>query len=176
MTLGTLGMRLLPKLRIQIAACSIALLTACTPFVPQKQPPGNVQSWSGRLSISIDSEPSQHTSASFSLQGGPSAGQLNLFSPLGSKVAQVDWQTLPISSAIVVTNRGQVRYLNLSAALEQLTGSSIPTEALFGWLNGEHQNTSGGWQADFSRYATGRISATRLEPLPKMTLRIVLEN
>jgi outer membrane lipoprotein LolB len=155
-------------------------LTACSSPALRTEPgqsqTNESQSWAGRLSIQIETDPVQQTSVGFEIRGNPSAGQLELTTPLGTKAAQVNWQTEPVSFASVQSQRGRDLYPSLAVALEELTGAAIPIDALFGWLRGESQSPATvGWTIDLSRYPQGRILAMREQPLPRLRLRIALE-
>jgi outer membrane lipoprotein LolB len=154
------------------------LLAACA--APPKLPPSEQPQWSGRLSIKIDADPSrqkpeQQTSAGFTLVGNAAAGQLDLFTPLGGKAAQVVWT--PQSATISNGNVGR-NFPDLATALREVTGADIPTSSLFDWLQGKQDKALGasmGWEADLTRLSEGRIVAIRPQPLPRIELRIVLE-
>jgi outer membrane lipoprotein LolB len=153
------------------------LLSACAAPPPKPLTASGEPSWSGRLSIKIESDPVQQTTAGFTLQGNPSAGQLDLFTPLGGKAAQVTWQSTPNSQAVLTTEQGQQTYPSLGIALARITGTHIPIEALFGWLNADMAyEAKDGWKADLSRHSEGRVIAIRAQPLPRIEIRVVLEN
>jgi outer membrane lipoprotein LolB len=160
-----------------LAASLVLLLAACAAPPPKPITPLGELSWSGRLSIKIESDPVQQTTAGFTLQGNPLAGQLELFTPLGGKAAQVVWQSSPTSQAVLITEQGRQTYPSLSIALARLTGTKIPIEALFGWLNADMAyETKDGWRADLSRHSEGKIIASRTEPLPRIEIRMVWGN
>lgn len=146
-----------------------ALLSACATPAPAPQD-GEVL-WSGRLSLQVDSTPPQSFSSAFDLRGAPSAGELQLTSPLGNTLATVVWtaQSAELRQGSRVTRRG-----SLDELTTELSGTAVPVTALFGWLRGE-QGDAPGWQADLSRQAEGRITARRAAPLPAAELRIVFQ-
>ncbi|MDI9335323.1 MAG: lipoprotein insertase outer membrane protein LolB [Cytophagales bacterium] len=134
--------------------------------------------WSGRLSIKIDATDTaaaQQNTAGFTLSGNPQAGQLDLLTPLGSKAAQVLWDT---GFATLTDGKVGRRFLDLADALESVTGAKIPVSNLFGWLQGKQDKAleaSMGWEVDLTRLAEGRIIAIRVAPQPRIELRVVLE-
>lgn len=131
----------------------------------------NAGPWSGRLALSVEGENPSSFSSAFDLSGGPDAGVLLLLTPLGSAAARVLWQ--PDQARI--EQGSQVRsYASLDQLLQSLTGASLPSAALFAWLQGQGANIEG-WSADLSGWAMGRISALRLQPPPAARLRIILE-
>lgn len=153
-------------------ALTIYLVAACaTPQRASSLKSIENNSYSGRISLTVQSEPVQTFAGGFDLQGTLVAGELSLFTPLGSTVAVLRWSP----SVAELQNGGQTQqYPSVQAMLERTTGAGIPLEALFAWLRGEAA-TAPGWLADLSRHAEGRISAQRNDPAPPAQLRIVLE-
>jgi outer membrane lipoprotein LolB len=153
-------------------ALTIFLVAACA--TPQRASGLNSiqnDSYSGRISLTVQSEPVQSFAGGFELQGTVAAGELSLFTPLGSTAAVLRWSP----GVAELQSSGQTqRYPSVQAMLERTTGAAIPLEALFAWLRGEAIAVPG-WQADVSRHAEGRITAQRNDPAPPAQLRIVLE-
>lgn len=155
----------------------VALMTGCAsppkPISTVEKP-----AWAGRLSIKIDAtsaSPAQQTSAAFTLAGNPQAGQLDLFTPLGGKAAEITWGA---GFAIISDGKMGRRFPDLATALEQVTGADIPIVNLFNWLQGKQDKAleaSLGWEVDLTRLAEGRVIAIRVQPLPRTELRLVLE-
>ncbi|MDP3251067.1 MAG: lipoprotein insertase outer membrane protein LolB [Hydrogenophaga sp.] len=160
---GGHGWRLLGALALA------AVLGGCATALKPVQP-GEL-AWSGRLALSVDSQPPQSFSAGFDLRGSPLAGELQLISPLGNTLALVVWDRAgaELRQGGQVTRRG-----SLDELTTELSGTAVPVAALFGWLNGQPGNVPG-WQADLTRQPEGRISARRTEPLPTAELRVVLQ-
>ena len=150
------------------AVCGLVLVGCATP-------PGTSdiaqQSWSGRLAVQVQSAPPQSLSAGFELNGSPEAGELRLHSPLGTTLAIIRWRP-----GMAQLQRGGewTEAHSLSALSEQLLGTDVPVAALFDWLAGRDIEVPG-WQADVSRLADGRLSASRQLPLPAADLRLVLD-
>ncbi|MCL1961949.1 MAG: outer membrane lipoprotein LolB [Desulfovibrionaceae bacterium] len=148
------------------------LMAGCvTPPKPERafEPPSG--HWSGRFALTVDSQPPQSYSASFTLAGGPQAGELTLTSPLGSTLAVMQWQP-----GLALLRQGEQTYS--FASLDELTaaaaGADLPVRALFGWLGGSAQTVEG-WSADLSRLPEHRLTARRLTPPPAAELRLVLD-
>lgn len=96
---------------------------------------------------------------------------------MGGKAAQVTWRHTPTRQAVLTTDQGQQSYPSLDIALASITGAHIPIETLFGWLNADvAYESKDGWKADLSRRSEGRIIASRAQPLPRIEIRVVLEN
>lgn len=147
---------------------SMLLLTACAQ--PSRHTVTQEHSWSGRIALQVEDPSSPSFSALFELRGTAESGGLVLLSPLGSRLAQLDWENghAQLRSANETRNSD-----SLEGLLQEVTGTRIPVEALFSWLEGT-QATTPGWQADLSGIADGRLIARRDDPAPKATLRIAL--
>ncbi len=130
-----------------------------------------IEQWSGRLGLTVDSEPPQSYSAGFTLLGNPQAGELSLTSPLGSTLAVMQWQR---GEALLRQGEQTHSFASLDDLAATVTGTPLPVRALFGWLNGTPQSVEG-WDADLSRLPDGRMTARRLMPLPTAELRVVLD-
>lgn len=155
--------------RLLVLLTTAVVLGACaTP--PKPVQPGE-SAWSGRLALSVDSEPPQSFSAGFELRGSPLAGELQLVSPLGNTLALVVWDRTgaELRQGGQTTRRG-----SLDELTAELSGTAVPVAALFGWLNGQSAEVPG-WQADLSRQSEGRVNARRSTPLPTAELRVVFQ-
>ena len=128
--------------------------------------------WTGRISLNVKSEPEQSFSAGFELKGRPERGELTLISPLGNVLGVLRWS--PGEAELDSGNRNIQRFDSVDALMAQATGAAVPLGALFAWLQGENA-TASGWSADLSRQAEGRILATRMQPMPRADLRVVLD-
>ena len=127
--------------------------------------------WTGRLALQVEDQPSQSFSALFELQGSAQSGGLVLTSPLGNRLAQLDWKD---GHAQLITGAQETRASDsLDNLLREATGTRIPVAALFSWLQGT-QATAPGWEADLSGLADGRLTARRTDPAPLATLRVAL--
>ncbi|MES2249253.1 MAG: lipoprotein insertase outer membrane protein LolB [Pseudomonadota bacterium] len=128
-------------------------------------------SWSGRMSLRIDSDPVQTFAALFELRGSAEAGDLTLTTPIGSTLAQLRWAP---GEALLKNGSDTRRYDSVDALIEAATGAAIPVGALFGWLDGRADPVPG-WRADLGQLSNGRLQATRESPAPRADLRIVFE-
>ena len=127
--------------------------------------------WSGRLALSVASEPPQSFSAGFRLTGHADAGELSLTSPLGNILAVLEWQP---GQAVLRQGDQTRQFASAEAMAAELTGAPIPVRALFAWLRGQPEPVEG-WQADLTQLPSGRLNARREMPLPTAELRIVLD-
>jgi outer membrane lipoprotein LolB len=147
----------------------LALTAGCA--APKIQTAPGVESWNGRLALSVESTPPQSYAAGFDLHGTPQEGELLLATPLGTTLATVSWSP----GRAEMTQGDQVtRRDSLSELSTDLGGTPVPVTALFAWLKGQATEVDG-WQADLSRHADGRITARRTQPLPAAELRLVFQ-
>jgi len=153
-----------------VVLLSVLLITACA--TPQRTAPPGEAAWNGRLSVRVDSDPPQSFSAGFDLRGSPHTGELLLTSPLGTTLATVLWspQGAELRQGERITARSSLDQLTT-----ELSGTSLPVAALFGWLRGQPSGDADGWQADLAGQPDGRITARRTTPLPAAELRIVFQ-
>ena len=149
-----------------LAFCVLCLAGCAQP--PQVS--GGDDAWSGRLALQVEGQASQSFSALFELHGTAEAGGLVLLSPLGNRVAQLDWKD---GHAQLVSAQDARSSESLDALLQDVTGTRIPVAALFHWLKGT-QASAPGWSADLSGLSEGRLIAHRNSPHPPATLRIAL--
>lgn len=149
-------------------ALSMLLMTGCAQ--PSRQIVTEDPSWSGRIALQVEDQSSQSFSALFELRGTAQNGGLVLLSPLGNRLAELDWKN---GRAQLQSGQETRSSDSLDGLLQEVTGTRIPVDALFNWLQGT-QVSATGWQADLSGIADGRIIARRDDPAPRATLRIAL--
>jgi outer membrane lipoprotein LolB len=155
---------------------AVILLGGCA--VPPPTQPGNpaeANFWRGRLAVRVEPDPpnsgAQAFSAGFELSGNATAGQLTLFTPLGSTAAALSWAP----DAATLRANGDIRHFeSLDALLRSAVGTELPVVALFAWLRDENM-TMAGWSADLSQHANGRIAARRLLPAPAAELKLLID-
>lgn len=155
---------------LQWGLCASALVLAgCASLPPPSEQPNH---WTGRLVLHIQDTPAQRHSAGFELIGSASQGELNLFNPLGSTVAQARW-----TSNLALLQQGEriQTFADMPDLLQAATGAALPLTAVFEWLQGNPSN-SPGWDVDLSQHAQGRIRAQRSTPLPAVQLLILLQS
>ncbi|MFS2100627.1 lipoprotein insertase outer membrane protein LolB [Variovorax sp. Varisp85] len=159
--------------RVLLAMGGVALLAVagCAQLSggPSTRPPSD--SWSGRMSLRIDSEPVQTFAALFELRGSAETGDLTLTTPIGSTLAQLHWAP---GEALLKDGSKTRRFDSVDALIEAATGAAIPVGALFGWLAGRNDPVPG-WKPDLAQLGNGRLQAVRESPSPRADLRIVFE-
>lgn len=165
---GFVGVSLIAA--IFVAGCAVATATR-TPSEAE-QP-----AWRGRLALRVETDQpgpesaSTAISAGFEIRGSPSAGELTLYTPLGSTAASLVWR----SGTAVLRQNGAVRdFESLDALIKQTLGTELPVAALFAWLAGDPLMMAG-WSADLSQHGSGRITARRMQPVPVAELLVILE-
>lgn len=139
-------------------------LTGCA--VAPSAPAGG---WSGRIVLTLATEPVQRWSAAFDLEGNAAQGTLRLYTPLGQTLATVGW-----TADGAWLDRGEsapTRYPDLATLTAELTGAALPVAALFDWLAGVGRDVPG-WRVDLTDHAAGRLRAQRLAPPPAADLRL----
>jgi len=160
-------------MRVWASIWLLVLLAACATPTPSRsvaQAPSDKQ-WQGRLSVTVQSDPPRNMSAGFSLDGDARQGELNLFSPLGTTLATLQWN--PATTQWLQGGQHR-RYDSMAHLTEETTGAALPMDAMFDWLQGK-TTASPGWQADLSALNQGTLIARRLSPEPLVVLRIKLD-
>jgi outer membrane lipoprotein LolB len=150
---------------------ALMLLGGCAMQSVRQPATADAGPWTGRMALSIQSEPVQTLSAGFELSGNPGQGELQLFSPLGTTVAVLSW-----SPGKAILQRGDLAQSagTLDELVAQATGTAIPVKALFDWLHNRPTEVNG-WQADLSHLNEGRLQLRRASPLPAVELRLKLD-
>jgi outer membrane lipoprotein LolB len=131
----------------------------------------NSNQWQGRLALRVASTPPQAFSSDFDLQGNAVNGSLTLSTTLGSTLARMQWAP---GFATLYTGGESAQFESLSALVHHVTGTDIPIDALFRWLQGEDTDTSG-WKTDFANLAQGRLTARHAAPQGDTELKIILD-
>jgi outer membrane lipoprotein LolB len=170
------------------AALAAAVLAACasTPSAIDKLPG---ESLSGRLALRVEAgagSEARSVTAAFELQGQPSAGRLDLSTPLGTRLAQARWSP---GRVVLITPQGETAYPDLEALTREILGESLPVAALFDWLNGrpwpgapstvnaapaERGFRQLGWAVNLAGFGDAMVAAVR-EQAPVVTVRVKLD-
>ncbi|WP_093059709.1 MULTISPECIES: lipoprotein insertase outer membrane protein LolB [unclassified Variovorax] len=147
------------------------LMAGCAQLSGGSSAPKTSDSWSGRMSLRIESEPVQTFAALFELRGSADSGDLTLTTPIGSTLAQLHWAP---GEALLKDGSKTRRFDSVDELIEAATGAAIPVGALFGWLAGRNDPVPG-WKPDLAQLGNGRLQAVRESPSPRADLRIVFE-
>lgn len=154
-----------------LCAAALALLAGCAPPQQRSTPAAATGPWSGRIHLRVDdSDAPRSFTAHFELQGTARSGSLELSTPLGTLLARLQWSA---GEASIETAQERRNAPSLESLLRDVTGEALPVDALFDWLMGVPTIASG-WQADLQQLEQGRLNATRTQPHPPATLRILL--
>lgn len=149
---------------------ALGLLGGCA--VPRPVPDDPLtRTWTGRLALTVDGQPSQSFSAGFALQGRAEVGELTLYNPLGGTLAVLAWAP---GSATLRTGDQARQFASVEALAQEATGAPLPIAALFDWLAGVDTRAAG-WEADVSQLPQGRLRAQRSTPLPAADLRVAID-
>lgn len=160
-----------------LVALAVAMqITGCAaPSLVTGTTAASVASWRGRLAIRVEPRQAQAAAQSFSagfeLAGNAQAGELTLYTPLGTTAAALSWSA---RTAVMRNAEGSQNFESLDALIKQALGTEIPVAALFAWLAGDNMSAAG-WSADLSRYAEGSILARRVQPESETEIRLLLE-
>ena len=149
------------------------LITGCA-IQPKNQPreeQTEISSWTGRISLQVQSEPPQAFFAGFNLKGKAEKGDLTLISPIGNTLGVMRWSP---GEALLDSGNDIKRFSSIDALLRETTGAAFPLTALFDWLDGKNTILDG-WIADLTQRDAKKISAKRTDPAPQANLRIVLD-
>ena len=126
----------------------------------------------------------------FSLEGTPAKGTLDLSTPLGTRMASVQWHE---RMAVLRTSDGEQPFDSLDALTRHVLGEPLPIPALMAWLEGtpspgqpwegqtpgnQQQFTQAGWQVDLRERASGYIDAQRAPTATQrgVTLRVRIDH
>lgn len=181
------------------AAASAAELLAPEPTADTPLP--LTGHWEGRLSLKLGAfgqAASTGSQMAFELDVKDKQGTLSLSTPLGTRMAMVRWQTLPMPGQAIAqleTAEGIETFDSLESLTQQLLGEALPLQAMLHWLSGTpspalpHQAAQGqhsttprafgqaGWQVDATALQEGKLNAFRAEtPTQRsVTLRLRLD-
>ncbi len=123
------------------------------------------------MSLRVDTDPVQSMTAGFDLRGTAGAGELSLYTPLGSTLARLLWSA---GTAELQWNGQRRNFDSIDALTREATGTALPIAGLFQWLNGESAQVPG-WSADLQTLHEGKLLARRNAPEPTVELRLVFE-
>jgi outer membrane lipoprotein LolB len=154
-----------------LALCGMLLLGGCAPLQSKTPTAATHDSWQGRLSVKVATEPPQAFSANFALQGSAANGTLALTSVLGTRLADMRWSA---GAATLETPHEMLRFNSVDAMVTHSVGTALPLTALFGWLQGS-VGAAVGWGVDLQDFSAGRIRAWRLAPEAAAEIKIILD-
>ncbi|MEN9451071.1 MAG: hypothetical protein RLZZ369_130 [Pseudomonadota bacterium] len=177
-------------------ALALTTLTGCQtaprPMIPL--PPVDqaaAQQWQGHFSIKLGpwgTQAAEGQSFTFYLQSTPKTGQLDLMTPLGTQLAQVNWSP---QGTRIESSEGTQQFASLTEMSQQLLGEDVPLQALPHWLQGmpspdlpparisaDHLGfEQAGWTIDAHGLPNGKLQATRAQTSAQrlITIKVRLE-
>ena len=148
-----------------------AMLVACS--APSKRQeyvtPNDV--WEGRLSVQVAGDAPQRISADFFLEGTARRASLTLNSPLGTRMARMQWDA---TSATLESGDQKRSFDSVDAMTTHSLGSALPMQAIFAWLHGRPE-TAPGWELQTLDRLQGRIRARSVDRTPAVQIDPLLE-
>lgn len=148
-----------------------AMLVACS--APSKRQeyvtPNDV--WEGRLSVQVAGDAPQRISADFFLEGTARRASLTLNSPLGTRMARMQWDA---TSATLESGDQKRSFDSVDAMTSHSLGSALPLQAIFAWLHGRPE-TAPGWELQTLDRLQGRIRARSVDRTPAVQIDLLLE-
>ena len=128
--------------------------------------------WEGRLNLKILTKPPEQFSANFSLQGTPALGELTVYTPIGTTLAEASWDS---KGAILSEGSNKRYFVSMDALTQHVTGASLPLQNLMSWLNTDGPALEG-WEIRSENQPGGRrLFAKRVSPLPQLQLILLLD-
>jgi outer membrane lipoprotein LolB len=147
------------------------MLVACS--APSKRQeyvtPNDV--WEGRLSVQVAGDAPQRISADFFLEGTARRASLTLNSPLGTRMARMQWDA---TSATLESGDQKRSFDSVDAMTSHSLGSALPLQAIFAWLHGQPE-TAPGWELQTLDRLQGRIRARSVDRTPAVQIDLLLE-
>jgi len=152
-------------------ALTFLLLAACSAPAKRQEivTPNDV--WEGRLSVQVAGDPPQRISADFFLEGTARRASMTLNSPLGTRLARMQWND---ASAVLEVGDEKRSFESVDAMIKSSLGSALPMQAFFAWLHGRPE-AAPGWEIQTLDMVQGRIRARSVDRTPAVQIDLVLE-
>ena len=109
--------------------------------------------------------------ASNAMEGTARRASLTLNSPLGTRLARMQWDA---TSATLEVGDQKRSFESVDAMSTHTLGSALPMQALFAWLQGRPE-TAPGWEIQTLDMLQGRIRARSVDRTPAVQIDLVLE-
>lgn len=148
-----------------------ALLAACSAPAKRQEYVTRHEVWQGRLSVQVAGDAPQRISADFFLEGNARRASLTLNSPLGTRMARMQWDA---NSAILELGDQKRSFASVDAMTKETLGSALPMQAFFAWLHGSAE-AAPGWELQTLDLPQGRIRARSVDRAPAVQIDLVLE-
>jgi len=142
--------------------------------------------WSGKINLTIETDPKQSFATEFDLQGAPQEGAMQFYTSLGTTIASAQWNSLGAElvrgneSGSGNTANNSLHFNSLQDLSQRYMGASLPVEMIFEWANGGNPQAPKGWIISQSAAPSdlkemGELRAIRQQPLPRVELRVWLK-
>jgi outer membrane lipoprotein LolB len=151
-----------------------AVLPSCALFSspPQQASLKATGHWEGRLSLKVLQQPPEQFSANFELNGLSEAGELYLYSAIGTTLAVARWNP---QNAQMQQGQAVQTFESMDALTKTITGSALPVPALMAWLDQDGPELPGWTLKSESTPSGRRIYAQRQTPLPALQLTLLVD-
>ena len=133
-------------LRLLAVSVLITFISACStprPLVIHTSLDQPIPSWSGKINLTLDTEPKQIFSAEFDLQGDPAQGDMQFYTSLGTTIASVAWDDTV--AQLTIPQKDIYQYDSLEALTKKLLGTTLPVNMIFEWASETTPNPPQGW-------------------------------
>ncbi|NBS72600.1 MAG: hypothetical protein EBT78_02430 [Betaproteobacteria bacterium] len=165
-------MRFQFRLCCRLTLITIFFLTACAQLPKTNSTSHNDLLIQGRLSLQIDSSPSQVLFAPFEMRGSASKGQIDIYSPLGSILAQAMWDS---EQAVLINGQRRQVFANMNDLEQKLLGTPISLPEVIQFYQSKSITpVLKGWVV--KRETPERLVLDRNEPLPHIQLKIQIDS
>ena len=116
---------------LALSACSVQRLPPSTTLNSRPE-----ASWSGKLNLTIESDPKQSFSAEFDLQGDEKEGAMQFYTSLGTTLAYAQWDREG-ATLLNANHSDSLHFNSLQALSQKYMGASLPVDMIFAWANGQ---------------------------------------
>lgn len=133
-------------LRLIAASVLITFITACStprPLVIHLSPDQPTPSWSGKMNLTLETDPKQIFSAEFDLQGSAAQGDMQFYTSLGTTIASAAWDVGV--AHLTIPQKDIYQYESLEALTKKLLGTTLPVNMIFEWASATTPNPPQGW-------------------------------
>gem|GEM_PF-1168974 len=133
-------------LRLLAVSVLITFISACStprPLVIHTSLDQPIPSWSGKINLTMDTEPKQIFSAEFDLQGDPAHGDMQFYTSLGTTIASVAWDDTV--AQLTIPQKDIYQYDSLEALTKKLLGTTLPVNMIFEWASATTPIPPQGW-------------------------------
>jgi outer membrane lipoprotein LolB len=95
----------------------------------------NAPLWTGRIALTVESEPKQSFVAEFDLEGNAQAGEMQFYTRLGTTLAQARWAKG--GAQLTLPQKSPYSFASLEALTQKLLGTALPLNMVFAWASGQ---------------------------------------